>query len=142
MDDIFNTVDDIIVHQVNCQGVMGSGIAKQVKALYPRVFNAYVEYCKKSNILGTSLIVYDRGKYIANVFGQYNYGNGLQTNYNALSSGLKEVYTFAKNNLLSVAIPYKIGCGLGGGDWNVVSKIIESIFTDVPFYVYRKDKLK
>lgn len=33
--DIFTTDCDIIVHQVNCYGVMGAGIAKQVKERYP-----------------------------------------------------------------------------------------------------------
>lgn len=29
---------DIICHQVNCQSVMGSGIAKQIKTKYPNVY--------------------------------------------------------------------------------------------------------
>ena len=36
--DIFKSNADAILHQVNCQGVMGSGIAKQVKENFPVVF--------------------------------------------------------------------------------------------------------
>ena len=32
---------DVICHQVNCQGVMGSGIAKQIRDTYPIVFENY-----------------------------------------------------------------------------------------------------
>ena len=46
---IFDCTENIIVHQTNCQGVMGSGIAKQVKERYPEVFNAYYHYCKTTS---------------------------------------------------------------------------------------------
>ena len=139
---IFDCTENIIVHQTNCQGVMSSGIAKQVKERYPEVFNAYYHYCKTQelkDIFGTALIcqVSDY-KYIANVFGQNTFGQGLQTNYDMLKNALKEVHDFAKENNLSVAIPYKIGCGLGGGDWNTVYDIITEIFfDDVPYEIYR-----
>jgi O-acetyl-ADP-ribose deacetylase (regulator of RNase III) len=32
---------NVIGHIVNCQGVMGSGIAKSIKERYPQVFNEY-----------------------------------------------------------------------------------------------------
>ena len=56
---IFNCKENIIVHQTNCQGVMGHGIAAQVKERYPEVFRGYYHYCKTQipeEILGTSLI--------------------------------------------------------------------------------------
>ena len=30
----------------------------------------------------------------------------------------------------TIAIPYKIGCARGGGDWNIVYKMIEEAFAD------------
>ena len=47
-DNIFNCTENISVHQTNCQGVMGHGIALQIKNKYPEVFNAYYHYCKTS----------------------------------------------------------------------------------------------
>jgi len=35
------------VHQVNCKGVMGGGIAKQIKERYPLVYKTYLNLCKK-----------------------------------------------------------------------------------------------
>ena len=144
-DNIFNCTENIIVHQTNCRGVMGHGIALQIKNKYPEVFNAYYHYCKTNiptEILGTTLICQaNDNKYIANLFGQLNYGEGLQTDYNRFEKALKAVYNFAKESNLSVAIPYKIGCGLANGDWNIVSKIIEETFKeDVKLTIYRLEK--
>jgi O-acetyl-ADP-ribose deacetylase (regulator of RNase III) len=131
---IFDCTQDIIVHQTNCLGVMGTGLALQVKQKYPKVFNAYYHYCKTTqakDLLGTTLICEaDDGKYIANLFGQFNYGDGLQTDYDSFKTALQEIHDFAKENGLSVALPYKIGCGLGGGDWDVILDIITQIFND------------
>ena len=39
---------DVICHQVNCQGVMGSGIAKQIRDTYPIVYDNYKKKCSRS----------------------------------------------------------------------------------------------
>ena len=157
---IFDTHCNIICHQVNCQGVMGHGIAKQVKEKYKGVFNEYKRYCdahadSREAMLGEALIVdVDYGaavldwlvnkerKYIANIFGQLTYGTGLRTNYKALVLGLEVVANFAKEHNLSVAVPYKIGCGLAGGDWNKVNILIEGVFagTGLEVLMYRYEQ--
>jgi O-acetyl-ADP-ribose deacetylase (regulator of RNase III) len=134
---ILNATEDIICHQVNCKGVMGSGLAKQIKDKYPECYQAYKEFLRiyePTEALGKSQIVTCKnGKLIANIFGQLNYGTNKQyTNYSALQNGLDSVANAItniekyKNN--TVAIPYGIGCGLGGGDWDIVQKIIKEIF--------------
>ena len=47
--DIFESDAGFIVHQVNCQGVMGSGVAKQVKDRFPLVFEEYMKWCTERN---------------------------------------------------------------------------------------------
>ena len=141
-DDIFNCKEDVIVHQTNCMGVMGSGIAKQLRDKYPEVYKAYYYFCKNNkaeDIVGTSLICEaNNGKYIANAFGQIGFGTDKQyTIYDALEKALKEVAEFAEERNLTVAIPYKIGCGKGGGDWEIVSEIIERVIPKAE--IYRKD---
>lgn len=42
--DLLKSNCNIICHQVNCQGVMGAGIAKQIRLTYPSVFKAYEDY--------------------------------------------------------------------------------------------------
>ena len=142
---IFDCKEDIICHQTNCQGVMGHGIALQVKERYPKVYNFYKKCCEltknKKKLLGTVLYVdTEDGKIIANIFGQLNYGEGLQTNYGKMAIAFNSVHDYAKEENLSVAIPYKIGCGLAHGDWNIVSKLIENIFDDIDCTIYKFER--
>ena len=134
---IFDGDENIICHQTNCLGIMGGGIALQVKNLYPEVYKEYSELCNEykeqnniTSLLGyTQFVETNDGKYIANCFGQFQVGFGTrQTEYMALQSCLEQVYKKASQEGLSVAIPYKIGCGLAGGNWSVVEDMIKKIF--------------
>jgi O-acetyl-ADP-ribose deacetylase (regulator of RNase III) len=135
---ILKATDNIIVQQVNCRGVMGSGLAKQIRAEWPHVYTLYKERVANKNpesLLGTMQIVdvsNDDTQFVANLFGQLDYGrdDNRYTIYNALTTALKTLMTFAVTHGYTVAIPYQLGCGLGGGDWNKVSDIIESVFVD------------
>lgn len=40
---ILNVTEGIIVQQVNCMGVMGAGLAKQIKDKWPNIYNDYKE---------------------------------------------------------------------------------------------------
>lgn len=134
--DLLKAEEFIIVHQVNCQGVMGAGVAKAIKHKYPNVYDFYkdkVKYATKS-LLGDVQFVYVEDKIIVNLFSQEHYypRNKQHTDYNALKKGFEEIKLSFKQD---IAMP-KIGCGLGGGDWNTVSKIIEEVFDDRNVYIY------
>ena len=133
--DIFESGADIICHQVNCQGVMGSGIAKQVREKYPEVYvkykNACDEYKDRSAMLGKVQLIDISDKNIANLFAQeyYGYDGKCYTDYSALRKCLKTV-SCCLDWGQTIAIPYLMGCHRGGGDWNIVYKMIEEIFAD------------
>ena len=142
---ILNAVEDIICQQVNCQGVMGAGLAKQIRDKYPAVYTSYKKFCDGYNyndrmtLLGQiqTTMVSD-GKIIANLFGQYNYGRDKQhTEYNALTGCLEQILELAKLFNDSIAIPYNLGCGLAGGDWSIVYAIIEEVFDDYDVTIYK-----
>ena len=135
--DIFESGADVILHQVNCQGIMGSGIAKQVKAKYPNVFLSYKKICDgfsdKKKLLGMGQCVRtDDGKFIVNLFAQENFGydGKCYTDYKALKKCLEQVRDYPMFDEQIIAIPYLMGCHRGGGDWNVVYKMIEEVFKD------------
>ncbi len=154
--DLLKARENIIGHQVNCKGVMGSGIAKQIKNKYPRVFLDYNRLCKDSKpsmlksfifpddpskLLGTCQILpCEDGKYVANIFGQDDFGvDKCCTNYEALRNSLQDLCSFAKKNNFSVALPFNLGCYRGGGDWNTVVVMLDNIFDDsgVDITLYR-----
>ncbi len=43
--DLFSTKSNYICHQVNCQGKMGSGVAKQIRTKFPTVYKWYKVRC-------------------------------------------------------------------------------------------------
>lgn len=46
--DVFTAPFDAIAHQVNCRGVMNSGVAKTVRERYPEAFDAYKKLCDET----------------------------------------------------------------------------------------------
>jgi len=144
--DVLRSGADIICHQVNCQGVMGSGVAKQIRDKYPSVYRAYKQLSdkfadRKEMLLGNvlhSLTGVD-SPVIANCFAQLDYGVGkVQTDYEALRHCFSEVlyYTQTYDEPPTIAMPYGIGCGLAGGDWEIVSGIIRECFEAYQGTVY------
>lgn len=138
--DILSSDTDIIIHQVNCQGAMDSGIAKQIREKYPMAYENYKHLCKyykPEELLGyVQYVAVGDNKIVCNVFGQLNYGyNGeLYTNYEALGKAFKYIAKHSKNR--SIAIPYNIGCCRGGGDWVIVYNIINEVFKDCDVTLY------
>lgn len=128
--------ENIIAHQVNCQGKMGSGVASAIKTKYPEVYKEYNKLCKSmspESLLGIYQIVNVDGKKIINMFSQLNYGydGNRYTNYIYFTMCFSLVlrkFNNTKNN--DIAIPYKIGCYRGGGDWESILKYIELVAQD------------
>ena len=136
--DVLKSNCDIIVHQVNCKGVMGAGLAKQIREEYPIVYEQYKEFCKKDDLLGkVQFVPIAYKKYVCNLFGQLSYGrNSLQTDYEAFEKAICEIKDIASEHDFSIAIPYGIGCGLAGGDWNVIYGILCKQFEYSKVYCY------
>jgi len=139
---ILKVESGIICQQVNCMGVMGAGLALQLKQKFPQIFEDYrCAYENGSLELGKVILTtLDTKKplFAANMCAQYAYGRrGRYTNYFAFEKCLKYVVEFRDfrrgclNELdMHVYMPYKIGCGLAGGDWDSVSKLIEKVIPD------------
>lgn len=141
--DLLEATENIIVHQVNCQGKFGSGIALQIRNKFPSAYNDYMNFCSRNKpleLLGKTYISnVGKDKYIAHIFGQLNYGyeGKRYTSYDALYEGLKYVKEHAQRVNYSVAIPYKLGSDRGGADWDIVYKMIEKVFDDYEVTLYK-----
>ena len=144
---LFDSNANIICHQTNTCGVMGSGVAAEVKKLYPKVFNSYrKDY--ENGLLKLGYVNFTTAKQnqvIANMCGQDKFGyDGKQyTNYNALQECLNRVLVFAIDEYdikPTIAFPYLMSCYRGGGDWNIVYKMIENTFKDFDVELWRFDK--
>lgn len=128
---------DIICHQTNFYGMMGGGVAA---AIWQEVLDQQdkTEYCSicnglKESLLGTVQVLTHHGKpFVANLFSQRGEPDkfGSLTDYRQFRRCLHEVKKFAKAHGYTVAMPGFIGCGIAGGDWDEVYKIIMEMFAD------------
>lgn len=138
---ILHVKDGYIFHQVNCLGVMGAGLALQIKQNFPSVFKHYQNLVKQEsgNLLGkTQVVTVGDSLKIVNVFGQLKIGrNERQTDYDALERAFSSMSEEIKNSD-KVYFPYGFGCGLAGGDWDIVSDLIIKYFPNAIFVKYEE----
>lgn len=119
---------DVIIHGCNCQCDMGAGIAKVIRDAFPKAFEADCQtkvgdHDKLGNITQAIISINNHKLTIVNGYTQYHWkGNGVLVDYDALRSVMKKV----KEKFSGKRIGYpKIGAGLAGGDWNIISQIID-----------------
>ena len=139
---ILNAKENIICHQVNVQGVMGGGVARQLAQRFKGLEEFYARHCEYMEhnyrlLCGTVLLYDTEDKIIVNVFCQRP---NFNTDYEAMRRALEYIKKWTKNNRISVAMPYGIGCGIANGDWDKVYKIIEEVFDDYEVSLYRLEE--
>ena len=143
---LFETKANIICHQTNCQGVMKSGVALEVKQRYPNVFNSYRKDYEDGLLKLGYVNFASTGKsseqIIANMCGQdvYGYDNGIYTDYDKLQDCFDTVVNYIRISYdakPTIAFPYLMSCHRGGGDWSIVSKMIEDTFKDFNVEIWR-----
>jgi O-acetyl-ADP-ribose deacetylase (regulator of RNase III) len=150
---------DYICHQVNCQGRMGSGIAKQIKERWPVVYSAYQakfdemedkvsEMCGGMEnapdvsdfLLGDAQFVrVGENKTVVNMFGQqyYGYDGKRYTSYDGFWSCLGKILESIPKGS-KIGFPDHIGCSLGGANWEVIRTMIEqALGNDFDVYIYK-----
>lgn len=133
MKDITKINTGVIMHQVNCKNVMGSGVAKalytkhpQVKDEFHKLAQTYDTPQKRYGMLQPVQI--NENLIICNSYSQMNYGtdkNVKYTNETLLINNLKRLDELAKSKNLPAYVPEYIGCGLGNGDWETIKDYIE-----------------
>lgn len=126
----------VFMHGCNQQGVMGSGVAKEFKERYPNAFKQYVDDLASGIRLGDCSFAKDSktGIYLASVITQEFYGkDGKQyASYAAIESNL----AYMMKMFDTIVMP-KIGCGLGGCDWNKIEPMFDKWQKqDLKIYVY------
>lgn len=132
---------DAICHGANCFSIMGAGIAKQIAEKYPPVYEEDIKDSRSpidkfGNLSYKYIPLYDT--YIVNLYTQYEPGPNFD--YRAFKKSLKAFKSHFKEGL-SVGFP-QIGCGIGGGNWDIVRKMIRQELKDyfVTIVIYKKDE--
>ena len=143
---LLDATENVLIHQVNCQGVMGSGVAKAIRDRWPIVYKEYRDLSCPEEMLGrVQFVEIGQGKWVANLFSQFDYIRNYKTastvaqntNYGAMELGFSYIAKLCKKVGYSVAMPYGIGCARGGGDWAIVLDMIERCFQDIEVVLYK-----
>lgn len=140
--DLFQSNADAFVNTVNTEGVMGKGIALQVKRRYPGVFKTYEAAVARGEIqIGKVQVVPTNEfspRYIINFPTKTSWRKPSQLRF--IQEGLPAlVEALLTYDIKSVAIP-PLGAGNGGLDWSDVKPLIlaalDPIATKVDVSVY------
>ncbi len=119
---------DVIIHGCNCQCTMGAGIAKQIKRNFPEAYEADRRTAKGDrdklgDISAATVKRHGHEITIVNGYTQFDWrGSGVLVDYQALRSVMEHVRK--KYSGQRIGYP-KIGAGLAGGDWDIISEIID-----------------
>jgi O-acetyl-ADP-ribose deacetylase (regulator of RNase III) len=135
----------IIVHVCNDIGAWGKGFVLAISKRWPEPERRYRAWHKGEEkpqfALGeVQFVQVSDSIWVANLIGQRDIRalDGVPpVRYEAIRAGLRKVVLEAKRLHASVHMP-RIGCGLAGGDWNVVGKMVEDELANigVPVTVY------
>jgi len=146
---------DVIFHQANTEGVMGAGIAKQIKQKFPYASVNDQQFALPFGrkrlgqfsffefMLAVEQTRQIREKIIINLYGQMLKENsvfGIPTDYLALYAALSRACNWLskKHESCVLGFPYGMGCGLGGGDWEIVEEIIRRATKNHIVYIVEK----
>lgn len=149
----FDNTDEpqVICQQCNCVTLISHGLSEQIASKFPWA-NVYGRRKMKTRNTtsepskpGTIQVDRDNGKSVIHLFAQVLPGKpGSYSKYysNKEPDGPQDRIKYFKEcleqldqlNLDQVAIPYKIGCGLAGGDWLVYEKMLRDCKTNVVLY--------
>lgn len=141
------TGEKIIAHVCNDVGAWGAGFVLALSARWREPERVYRHWAMQEAANGGRLplgdvkfAVVDNDITVANIIGQHGtgYADGVPPiRYDALRAGLARVGKLALNLEASVHAP-RLGCGLAGGEWSEVEKIITETLCEkgVAVFIY------
>ena len=156
---LLTQTDGFIIQAVNCRGVMGSGLAFQIRQRYPVVYVNYLDHiyektkidrkykppffhhtqdCK--SLLGDFTVLSIDGLSICCIFTQLNFGRDKDVMYTSLDAvyySLRNVNSFLDENHFNEVIKMpKICSGLGGAPWPVIQELIQYCLPNKDIEIY------
>lgn len=129
--DLFANVSegDAFAHGVNCLGAMGSGIAVPVKRMYPENYQRYFDACMNFDLMPGELLTHiEDGVLVINMATQYDMGANAKYEYVELAA--QNLYEYCLDEKIPVVKMPKIGCGIGGLQWDKVLEILQNTGDD------------
>jgi O-acetyl-ADP-ribose deacetylase (regulator of RNase III) len=135
--DIFDSKAHVIVNTVNCEGVMGKGLALAFKERYPAMFAVYQQDCKTRKLrIGRPTLYKASTPWILNFPTKDHWRPPSKLEY--LEKGLEYLAAnYQKAGIQSIAFP-KLGAQNGKLSWDDVGPLMAKYLSqlDIDVYVY------
>jgi O-acetyl-ADP-ribose deacetylase (regulator of RNase III) len=133
---VFNTNAQTIVNTVNCQGVMGGGIALEFKLRYPEMFEDYTQRCAYDQVKIGRPLLYCAYEYIWILNFPTKKHWKRPSDIMWIRQGLEYfVSNYERAGIVSIAFP-QLGCGKGGLNWADVQPVMEEYLHHIPIPIY------
>ena len=133
---LFDSPAKVLVNTVNTVGVMGKGLAKEFKGIYPEMFTEYQRLCERGLLDVGDLWVYKTPhKWVLNFPTKKHWRSPSKPEY--LEAGLKKfAQAYQDARITSISFP-QLGCGNGELDWRTQSKpLMEEYLEGLPIEIF------
>lgn len=133
---LFEAPARVLVNTVNTAGVMGKGIALEVKRIYPEMFSRYQHFCATGQLtIGKLYLFKTDHKWVLNFPTKKHWRAPSRLEY--IEAGLEKfVCQYADIGIRSIAFP-ALGCGNGELDYDTqVRPLMEDYLNSVPISVF------
>lgn len=133
---LFDSPCKVLVNTVNTVGVMGKGIAKEFKDIYPEMFDEYQSLCERGLIdIGDLWIYTTDHKRVLNFPTKKHWRSPSKPEY--LEAGLQKfARIYQEARIASVSFPM-LGCGNGELDWeSQVKPLMERYLRPLPIKIF------
>jgi len=142
---LFHSNCQTLVNTVNCQGVMGAGIAKEFKKRYPEMFTSYKRICDRKLLTPGKLWIYK--DVFINILcfpTKDKWRNKSEESY--LETGLQRFRdTYKEKGITSIAWPL-LGASNGGiapeRSLEIMTRYLSGLDIPVEIYIYRPSRDK
>lgn len=136
--DLFTSPAHALVNTVNTVGVMGKGIAREFKSVYPDMFATYRRYCNEGELkIGRLHLHKTPHKWVLNFPTKSHWRSPSRLRY--IELGLRAFrQTYLDTGIRSIAFP-ALGCGNGQLDYDrQVKPLMEEYLSSlsIPVFIY------
>jgi O-acetyl-ADP-ribose deacetylase (regulator of RNase III) len=124
--DLFALDLPAIGHGCNCQGVMGAGVAGQMRKRWPVMYNEYRDLCKAGKFRPGNIFPWEADEVCI-----YNLATqdrpGPDASLDAIRTCVREMLIDAEvTGLPQVGVP-RLGTGIGGLSWHDVAPVLREL---------------
>lgn len=123
---------DVLVHGCNCFCEMSSGFARHVRLLYPNICEIDAN-TPKGDIAKLGTISYGTTEHgvIVNMYTQFKGGENFD-----IDAFTKSMQLVSDNFTNKKIVMPKVGCGIGGGTWEEIEKVLNEKFNHLDITVH------